>query len=80
MVLLQPALLVYLKASGKWWLNGALQCSHTLQLAYWTMGWLMAQTLTNRCTLGLPVAPVLFGLLLMTHDMEAKFQVSHNCY
>jgi hypothetical protein len=27
------------------------------------MGWLMAQALTNRCTLGLPVAPLLFHLL-----------------
>jgi hypothetical protein len=51
---------VYLRASGTWWLNGSLQGSPALQQAYRGMGWLMAQALTNKCTLGLPVAPLLF--------------------
>jgi hypothetical protein len=60
----QPALLVYLRGSGTWWLNSTHPtCSRELQQAYWCTGWLMAQTLTNRCTLGLPVAPLLFHLL-----------------
>lgn len=63
-VLLQPALLVYIKGSATWWLNATLQCSPELQCAYWSAGWLMAQSITNRCTLGIPVAPLLFHLLM----------------
>lgn len=65
----QPALLVYLRGPGTWWLNSAIQTpSRELQQAYWTMGFLMAQAVTNRCTLGLPVAPLLFHLLLSPDD------------
>lgn len=64
MSLLQPALLVYIKGSGTWWLNASLQCSPELQCAYWSAGWLMAQSITNRCTLGIPIAPLLFHLLM----------------
>lgn len=70
----QPALLVHLKSAGSWWLNSALSTSSVLQQAYFVLGWLTAQSLTNRCTLGLPIAPLLFHLLLMPAP-DTKFQV-----
>jgi hypothetical protein len=72
----QPALLVYLRGSGTWWLNSAVQTpSPELRQAYWAMGWLMAQAVTNRCTLGLPVAPLLFHLLLSPDDtLQVRMQ------
>ena len=73
-VLLQPALLVHLKGPGTWWLNASLQCSPDLQHAFWTAGWLVGQSITNRCTLGLPVAPLLFHLL-MTPDPDWQVRV-----
>jgi hypothetical protein len=80
--LLQPALLVYIKGSGTWWLNATLQCSPELQCAYWSAGWLMAQSITNRCTLGIPIAPLLFHLLvtpteaLQVHNLTGYNQQS----
>lgn len=62
---MQPALFLYLRGVGTWWLNTMLSCSLQLQAAYWAVGWLLAQALVNRCTVGLQLAPLLFHRLLL---------------
>ncbi len=70
----RPALFVYNRAAGCYWLNSGLACSQQLQAAFCFAGWLMAQALCNRAMLGVPLAPLLCCKLLSGSSFEVGEQ------
>jgi len=69
----------YTRSAGQYFLNLALDDTPSNRALMWTTGWLMAQTVSNRANLGIPLPVLLMQMLVKgtdfkpTMDLLAKF-------
>lgn len=67
---------VYKRSAGEHWLNVMLQETPDNRCLLWTTGWLMAQAICNRSTLGIPLPKLLFQILLQVPPLSCGFRAS----